>query len=625
LRTSFRAKLLLVATALVLAALAAADHFLSNYVRALTVDQARAELAQRLALLVHGPRTADAFEESGRCARCDRVAEAVTPSGQPPALVRVVGPEGRVLARSADVTPAHRPRGLPDVGLAAEGSGGRVSPELAAALQGADGAQIRISGGKALPILAAAIALPPERGERRALHVTRPLFEVERALVGLQNRLGRGLIGALLVVLLVALVGPRLLSRELRDVIETANRMSRGELAVRTQLEPSDPYAPLGRALDQLAENLSRTVTRLREESDLLARILDAMEEGVLVLDEDRRVILLNRALSTMLLVDPRTAGRTTLREPGGGPPSPLDVKGKSLLEITLNADLEGLLDRTSRQPPRASAEIEVGDLKPRRLLVRAARLSGAAWGFLVVAVDVTEMRRLESLRRDFVANVSHELRTPIASVSSAAETLRSALHRDPAAADRFLAIIERNAERLSGLVEDLLDLSRIESREYRLQIEPLDVDRVVADVLALFRERAESRSLVLRKEIPPGLAPLATDRRALEQVLVNLVDNAVKYVPPGASITVRAEPAGEALRLLVIDSGQGIEARHLPRLFERFYRIDSGRSRDRGGSGLGLAIVKHLVEAMGGTVAVESQVGAGTTFRIELPARPRR
>jgi two-component system phosphate regulon sensor histidine kinase PhoR len=223
-------------------------------------------------------------------------------------------------------------------------------------------------------------------------------------------------------------------------------------------------------------------------------------------------------------------------------------------------------------------------------------------------------------MRRDFVANVSHELRTPVASIRSAAETLHAAAGRDPEAAARFGEIIERNAERLHRLIEDLLDLSRIESREFQPRLEPLDLEAVADQLLTLFRERAEAKRLRIVRELPAGLPPARADRRALEQVLSNLVDNAVKYCPEGAAITLRAAAAEGKLRVELADTGPGIEAQHLPRLFERFYRVDTGRSRELGGTGLGLSIVKHLVEAMGGAVGVDSTPGRGCTFWFTLP-----
>jgi two-component system phosphate regulon sensor histidine kinase PhoR len=276
-------------------------------------------------------------------------------------------------------------------------------------------------------------------------------------------------------------------------------------------------------------------------------------------------------------------------------------------------------LDQGRRSIEPVTREIDFGTIQPRRLLVRAALLPGDQGGLLAVFVDVTEVRRLESLRREFVANVSHELRTPVTAVRSAAETLQNAASNDPVATRAFLGIIERNAERLHDLVEDLLDLSRIESRGLKLNMEPLDLDAVYDQVLSLFGERAEKRGTFLAHEVPDDLPRVLADRRALEHVLTNLVDNAVKYCPSGTHIRLYAVAEGHTVELIVEDDGPGIEQRHLPRLFERFYRVDAGRSRDIGGTGLGLSIVKHLVEAMGGVVRVESIPGVGTKFGVTL------
>jgi two-component system phosphate regulon sensor histidine kinase PhoR len=362
--------------------------------------------------------------------------------------------------------------------------------------------------------------------------------------------------------------------------------------------------AVLGRALDGLAESLSATLTTLRAERDLLGRILESMQEGVLVADRAQRILLVNPGLRAMLLL-------------------PADVTGKTPLEVIRNADLQSLLDAATAVPEGSSGEIEIGGPKPRRLMVHTRALAGEAGGLLAVFVDVTAMRKLESMRRDFVANVSHELRTPIAAVRSAAETVRGAAASDPEARTHFLEMIDRNAERLQRLVEDLLDLSRIESREFKLSPEPVALQPAVERALQLFGDRAVTRWVRLVAEVPAGLPPARADRRALEQVLTNLVDNATKYCTEGATVTVRAARQGGTVRVAVADTGPGIEERHLPRLFERFYRVDAGRSRELGGTGLGLSIVKHLVEAMNGAVTVESTVGSGSTFTLSLPRAP--
>ena len=265
--------------------------------------------------------------------------------------------------------------------------------------------------------------------------------------------------------------------------------------------------------------------------------------------------------------------------------------------------------------PSRTIREMLCGSID---VVVQAARLREPG-GLLLVFFDVTELRRLESLRRDFVANVSHELRTPVTAVRSAAETLRTAAS-DPTALARFLDIIDRNAERLQHLVDDLLDLSRIESRQYRLRPEDVSVGPALQQITDPLRERAEKKRISLRVDVGPEVPPVHADPRALQQVVTNLIDNAIKYCGDGCEVVARASPGASEVRILVSDNGPGIEAKHLPRLFERFYRVDLGRSRDQGGTGLGLSIVKHLVEAMGGRVTVESAPGQGSSFSFTLP-----
>ena len=417
-----------------------------------------------------------------------------------------------------------------------------------------------------------------------------------------------------LVAFVMSALSVRWFDDAVRPLTDAARRMHEGDLTVRARVAREQDVGQLGAAFDQLAGSLSQTVGELRTERDLVSRILDGMQEGVLLLDQDGKVALMNPALREMLLLR-------------------ADLVGQPLLEVVRHAELKELLDRARITRTTCSGEVELGGLKPRRLLVRGTaftQMQGRSvrgrdkesGGLLAVFFDVTDIRRLESLRRDFVANVSHELRTPVTAILSAAETLEMALARDPESAKRFLAIIERNAARLQRLIEDLLDLSRIESRELRLRPERFRFEPFATHLLGMFRERADKRRIALRLEAAKGVEA-EVDRRAFEQVLTNLVDNAVKYCPEGSSVVLRAEPAEgpiPGVRLRVEDDGGGIAPKHLSRLFERFYRVDAGRSREMGGTGLGLSIVKHLVEAMGGTVEVTSIVGEGTTFDVKVP-----
>lgn len=424
--------------------------------------------------------------------------------------------------------------------------------------------------------------------------------ELRSAVAAIRRTLAVAAVLGIAIAVLMSSVAAEMASRAVRSLTSVARTMAAGDLSARARISSRDDFGDLGRALNRLARNLSRSLGEMREERDRLDAILSGMQEGLLLLDASGRIVVLNPALREMLLLGP-------------------DAVGKTLLEVIRHANLKQLLDEARNAPESLTREIEIGSIKPRRLLVRVAELPEALGQTFAVFVDVTEMRRLESMRRDFVANVSHELRTPVTAIRSAAETLQAGVPQDPLILEQFIGIIERNAARLQDLVEDVLDLSRIESRELKLHFEELELRALYGQVLGLFRERADRKGLHLVNQTPLEMARVFADRRALEHVLTNLVDNAVKYCGSGATINLSAVELAESVELVISDTGPGIEGRHLSRIFERFYRVDAGRSRELGGTGLGLSIVKHLVEAMGGVVQVQSTPGAGTTFSVHL------
>ena len=376
--------------------------------------------------------------------------------------------------------------------------------------------------------------------------------------------------------------------------------MAGGDLTVHIPTTGADEMGELGRAMDLLTRNLQQSLRALKTERDRMDGVLSRMHEGVLMIDATGHITLVNPALREMLLLQ--------------------DAIGKSPLEAVRHSELKLLLDEVVASGTAASKEIDVAGLMPRKLLVRAAPLGAEQGGAFAVFFDVTEMRRLETLRRDFIANVSHELRTPVTAIRSAGDTIRDIAINDPQALPRFIDIIVRNAERLGSLLDDILELSRIESRALRLVLEPVEVGGLLSQVAGLFRERAERKGLQL--QVAADVLPIhvQADRRALENVLTNLIDNAVKYSGSGAVIRISGDSASGQARIMVEDTGPGIEPSHLPRLFERFYRVDAGRSRELGGTGLGLSIVKHLVEAMGSQIRVESTPGVGSRFYFNLP-----
>jgi two-component system phosphate regulon sensor histidine kinase PhoR len=440
-------------------------------------------------------------------------------------------------------------------------------------------------------------------GSQAVARVGASLADVDDSLAQFREALIAAAVLLLALLMVVASLMARLTARGLGSLTEVARRMAGGDLEARSGLEGEDELAELGRTLDKLAKGLSSSLKELRGERDRMAGILEGMQEGVLLLDSKRRIVILNPALREMLLL-------------------PADAVGKPLLDVVRNAELKDLFDAATSAKANAepmTREVDIGSIKPRRLLARVAKMHGEERQVVAVFVDVTEVRRLESMRRDFVANVSHELRTPVTAIRSAAETLIDGAADDPAAAGAFIGIIDRNAQRLQSLVEDLLDLSRIEARGFRLSFEPIELRPIFFQVLGLFRDRASKKNVSLEERQLGELPKVRADRRAIEHVLTNLIDNAVKYCGSGTHVWLSVAVTAEAVTVSVTDDGPGIDERHLPRIFERFYRVDAGRSRDVGGTGLGLSIVKHLVEAMGGTVSVDSRLHAGTTFSFTL------
>ena len=335
--------------------------------------------------------------------------------------------------------------------------------------------------------------------------------------------------------------------------------------------------------------------------------VLGSMIEGVLAVDASQRIVSINRAAADLLGLDPAT------------------VLGRPIQEVVRNADLRQFALQAIDCRETVEDDLVLRAARDRTLRVRGTPLNDPSGegGAVIVLNDITDIRHLENVRRDFVANVSHELKTPVASIKGFVETLLEGRVDDPADRRRFLEIIGRQSDRLGTIIDDLLALSRIEQAEGMgdLPLEHVPVADVLAAVVAECGPRADERSITIEVDSPPRLGA-EVNAPLLEQALINLVDNALKYSEPGGRVVVAVAPTVDGmLEWIVRDQGSGIGAEHLPRLFERFYRVDKGRSRRLGGTGLGLSIVKHIVQAHGGTVAVESTPGVGSTFRVLLPA----
>jgi two-component system phosphate regulon sensor histidine kinase PhoR len=450
------------------------------------------------------------------------------------------------------------------------------------------------------------VALPVHDGERLigVLRLALPLAAVTSS----YDQINRVMLAGGLVALIVAFgIGIFVAGRVTRPVIEMqaiARQMSEGQFAVRAPVRSSDELGSLGRALNVMVARLRDQISNIEAERAKATAILDGMVEGVIAVDGQERVLLMNERARAMFGVGP-----------GGG-------EGHRILEVIRNADLHEIFRAGHAGDGVLRREVRLRHPSNRTLRVTAVplRLGTEEPGLVLVVDDVTELRRLEQVRTEFIANVSHELRTPLTAILGYLETLLSGALEEREHARRFVEIAFRHTERLGRLLNDLTDLSNIELGKVSLRLAPTPLRPVVDSVLELVDAKARERGVALSADVSETTMVLA-DHDRLAQILINLVDNAVKYTPSGGTVTVRARPTADGrIEASVSDTGIGIPRADLPRITERFYRVDKARSRELGGTGLGLAIVKHLVLAHGGDLAIDSEEGRGTTVRVLLP-----
>jgi two-component system phosphate regulon sensor histidine kinase PhoR len=503
----------------------------------------------------------------------------------------VISPTGQVLGDSAE-DPARM-----------ENHADR--PEIQEALRGETGVRTRFSHtlGKNLMY----VAIPVQEGDR-VLGVVRaslPVQALDQAVrrVYFQVSLG-GLVIACLAAVLSLMVARRL-NRPLEEMKRGAARFARGDLRRQVPVPGTEELGSLAEALNRMAAELDdriRTIIGQRQEQEA---VLASMVEGVMAVDREERLITLNRAGAELLRVHPEGA------------------QGRRLAEVIQHRGLLGFVARTLALGEPLEGEIRLGNGEGRFLQVHGAPWrdqEGAAMGAVLVFNDVTRLRKLENARREFVANAAHELKTPVTSIKGFVETLLDGAIQEPEHALKFLHILARQADRLQAIIQDLLSLSRLEEEtaQGRIELAAGRVKPVLQAAWQICEARAGERRIALTLAAPEELRA-AINAPLLEQAVVNLVDNAIKYSPPGSPVQIEAAREGGEVVIRVRDQGLGIGAEHLPRLFERFYRVDPGRSRKIGGTGLGLAIVKHIAQAHGGRVTVESQPGQGSVFTLHL------
>jgi two-component system phosphate regulon sensor histidine kinase PhoR len=486
-------------------------------------------------------------------------------------------------------------------------------PEVREALARGSGMSVRKSATTGDTYVYAAQTLAGPRGEALILRLAEPLEQLQALRGRLAAALALAALAAGLAILVTSLWLDRRLFRPLSRLIADARDIAAGR-ASRVHVPDEDELAALAMALNRLAATAEEQFEAVRKERDQLQQILASMSEGVLVVGPDGRALMINPAFYRLFDLEG-------------------DFVGRPVLEIIRHPGFARLIDDTLRQGEPQSAQIELAAPERRTLLLASSPITlgagtagtagstGGHHGAVVATRDTTELTRVADMRKDFVANVSHELKTPLAAIRGYAETLRDGALDEPATARRFTDRIVSQCRRLQELLEDLLTLSRLEGVAPALEREPVALAAVVHRAVELISAVAREKRVeivVLTGEEP--LPPVLGDPDGLERLVLNLLDNAIKYNRPDGRITLRLSRSdGEAV-LEVTDTGIGIPPEAIPRLFERFYRVDKGRAREEGGTGLGLAIVKHVAQTHGGQVEVESRVGQGSTFRVKLP-----
>ncbi len=477
-------------------------------------------------------------------------------------------------------------------------------PELRQALKSGFGESKRFSYTVRKDMLYMAVPFGRPQAEG-VLRFSVSLRAIELLQAKMHKVVGVSVAAILLVsVLLTSLVSASV-SRPLSEMSQIARSMAAGDFSKKVSIHTDDEIGELARSLNAMSEQIHDKIEGLDSERAKLDLVLSSMFEGVIVTDDQEQIILMNPSLRKFFLVD-------------------TDPRGKKPIEVIRNTAVQDIVDRVIKDKQGlATEEISVSIPEEKILkvngvpIVRNDKFEGA----ILVFHDITELRRLERIRQDFVANVSHELRTPISSIKGYAETLLEGAIEDRAHAKEFINIIYQDSNRLANLINDLLDLSRIESGKMQMHFTRAEPASLIRRAISVIENQARAKSIALTLDVPAGLPEIRVDETRFSQIMINLLDNAIKYTLEGGSVTVFARMANDGVQIDVSDTGIGISDKDLPRIFERFYRVDKARSRELGGTGLGLSIVKHIVQAHGGQVWVKSEAGQGTTFSFTIPA----
>ena len=589
-------KLLLPYLALLAGVLFAVDFYSSRVLRQHSIRSVEDQLDSLLRLAVgHPPGMEDIAQLRSWAAWM----------GQSGARITVIDSTGRVLADSE-----HDPDTM-------ENHAGR--PEIRQAFSAGEGESIRYSDTLKRELVYRAVRYEPPEGAAVVIRVALPVAQIDASVAELRKNLLEVSFVILLVGGLISLAFSRAFAARIARLKDFSRRVADGDFRAQPVERPRDELSDLAEALNETARRLDATIRSLSGERNRSSAILSSMVEGVAVIDAKERLVFSNRAFSEILNLDSESG------------------EGRPLIEVVRNSELLGLIRRALRGDKRLQSDIAIGivqqrsfsataaPVKPFDVAAGAVSVNGAEAaekpsGAVVVLHDVTELRRLERVRQDFVANVSHEFKTPLTAIQGFAETLLSGALDDPDNNRRFLEIIGEHAARLARLTDDLLKLARIEAGKLEIEFRPVKLAELIQGCAETALLKARRKQLALEVDVPPALPVVLGDASLLREVLQNLLDNAIQYTPSGGEVHVSASATFREASVTVSDTGIGIPLADQERIFERFYRVDAARSREEGGTGLGLSIAKHIVETHGGRLQVESEVGRGSSFSFSIP-----
>ena len=473
------------------------------------------------------------------------------------------------------------------------------------ALENGQGAEIRYSATLRTSMLYVALPFASAHGEKAILRLALPLSVVDKTRVSIRTILSAAVLLATVIALILSSILTHVASRSLRSMAATATRIGNGEFGRRIQATGSDELGDLARVMNDMAGRIEAQVKNISREKNRLDTILRGMGEGLMVVDGKGIVSLVNPAFRLLFSV-------------------PDEVEGKRLMDITRHPALHDSFKLVVETKNERLQEMTLNFPGERTVLTHWVPLldHGEFQGVVAVFHDITDLKKLERVRKDFVANVSHELRTPVTVIKGFAETMLSnPIHADSGQMVRFIEKIYAHSERLAALITDLLTLSELETSGTALELAPLRLQGAALHAIALVEQKARDKGITLDTGNLATASEVLANERRMEQVFINLLDNAVKFTPAGGTVILSITEAVDRVRVSVTDSGIGIPPKDLPRLFERFYRVDSARSRaeESSGTGLGLSIVKHIIQLHGGMIEVDSTPGRGSTFFFSL------